>query len=107
MSDENLKEAIARIDDLAKAESKRVDERINTEREHNRELRQAEAKILEATKLADKVVIDAVIVRLANVERNQYTKEGTGTGMKDLWGYVIAFLMAVIAMGGLLIHYFK
>jgi hypothetical protein len=40
--------------------------------------------------------------RIALLEKSQYERKGTGTGMRDMYGWIFGIIMALVNVGGIL-----
>lgn len=152
---ENVRELLSlymeRADRLREAEQIRINEQMLLRASHDAQLREAEAKRIDAIRavdvnavsvanerataqaavLANQVALSAetlralvastastqatqlnqltaqLIDRISLLEKSQYERKGTGTGMRDMYGWIFAGAMGLITITALLYNIFR
>lgn len=108
-TEELIERAVARLDDLRDAESRRVDQQMQLRAEYSVNLasqisQSAETLrvLIAATASTQAQQLSALTThltdRLSSLEKFQYEKSGNSGGMQSMWGYVFAIGGGVITV---------
>lgn len=102
-----IEKAISHLTDLLKTEVKRIDEKMELQRDYKEKLGIAEAKRIDAIREGEAQVISQLAERIAVLEKGQYEGAGSRGGIKDMWGWMIAVVVMLVAVAGFLIPHLK
>jgi len=56
----------------------------------------------QATQLS--AITNQITDRLSSLEKSQYEKAGSGTGMRDMYGWIFGFIMAAVTIGSVIFN---
>ncbi len=96
--------AVAVANDRAVASAAVLAAQVSSSAETLRTLVAATAQTV-AQQLAS--VSTAINDRISALEKSQYSAAGKETGSKDVWGYILAGVMAIIALAAFIIPHLK
>jgi hypothetical protein len=113
-----VKLSVKRLDDLRKAESRRVNEQMASSHQHSAELRELEAKRIDAIRAVDVQAVasanekaiqqadvlakqlvttaDRLNERVSKVESEQSKNQGSGKGKDDQWAKIVIIVLALM-----------
>lgn len=96
--------AVSVANDRATAQAAVLASQVSTSAENLRQLVAATATTV-AQQLAQ--VSSEIAERLSALEKSQYESKGSSGGMRDVWGWIVAGILALIAIGSFALPHLK